>query len=917
MPITVYKNSILDMSKWDGVDPTGVNDSNDPADTLGGALNAAMDYASKNQLIGWLPSGSSYLVSGVINGMAPWGAQKHTANNCWRLMGEIGNGARPIIKSVSGFAPDAGAIKAIIRCGMWASGSTTVENPDNSYGGVLRNIEVRLDPTNNAKGICIHLFSAQHWSFDNVKMVATGGYAGLAGGTGPGAFSCGIEVVGGQYGILNGPGVDQTATSGAAYFYRDIKLSGQTVHAFWHKGYRGCTMVGAQIDNAPAVAIRQADYPTPSRGALVLKDVMCEWTGAAGTFVRNNETDKVLVMSGCYLKNCATVIDVTGTDVVNTSSGVVIDEIIKADGTYTPGTTYTTGHDAAAGITSITAKKLSNGVVTNGPVVGITKSAVSSIPAALVTRWKRWKDKDLLSSDVIDAVVEYSVVPDSPTQDSTPTIQAALDAAATLATSTGRPWGVGLRKGTYYLNSRLTIKGDVYLFGCAGRQSVLYANSAWASGLTEKDWIVWTDDDIYGEAKLYDLVITFASPWNKTSASHLLGAVHWRQGRNSGSHTNKAGQWSAAGERSPRQMYRFSGPNASDGFLGNAGGDHLCIVDHAQAMPADDGLNSSGYRKVVINGTTEPLHIGQLNCEHGGVATDRNAPFVSIIGAANVEIDQCKFEQVGPPIEILPGGVSGNVAPDVRIDYFGAWTPGGISAPDTNTLLVTAPAQVEVNYIWSPLRSAVTAPTTYGKLVLETGFGTVATVTRENLIAEYLRRTSGRFDREAMFNTTSRPPAEDANFDPTAVASTVWFLWLEGMDPNATDLAIAELEASQLVGGGDILSDATITAGGGSSGVTALTDADAATNFTATDGVVIKIVFSDAKTLKEIRVKAPVSVAPPTACEVWCYDDGLGRPRKLRSTVWASFTPSEVKAVRFNTRGRLAGMTQRAFSELF
>lgn len=926
MPLRILKNTYVDLSVYDGVYPLANNDS------LAG-LQAAMNYCRANNLVGYMPAGTSYLLSGTLMGMAAHttaGKTNQTMVNSFRLVGAASGGARPIITMADGFAPSAGTKKAMFRIGQYdppnPSASPPVlantnDNAESAYGAVLKNLDLRAG-SNNAGLIVLNSFLAQHCFFENIKITGTGAYACIASGVGPGSAIVGMELIGGAYGILNDIGVDGVQ-AGAGWYYRHIKLNGQTVYAIWHRGNRGGGFSGVQILNAPPVAIMQGDFSNAARGNIVLKDVSCAWPGAAGTFIQNNSTvDKTTVLSNCYLSNCSTVLNatgdaVTGGDVTNNATA---NPLIVANGVYTPGGSYTNGH-SGSGPTGITCKRQVNGVVTNGPVKGITVTTAGSVPATLFSRWAKWADLDGVSSpNVIDAVAQYGAVPGNASVDSRAAIQAAID-AADAATRAGTPTGVFLQKGVYYCSAAPVVKGDIHFFGAPGRLTQIYANASWANGLAAKDWIVWTDDDIYGASKIYDIVANHSSSSatdNGGIGSNLLGGFHFRQGRNSGSHSLKYGTTPQIGETQPRQVFRFSGPNSTDAYSGNAGGDHITIVDHAQCLAAEKLTISAGYRKLMINGTEEPLRIGQLDLEHGGISDVANAEFFEIVDSVNWEVDFCKFETVG-----AVGRIKGDS--EGRMDFIAAWVPGAT----TNAIVdLTSPAIIlestgpvearkmpkfEASFIFAPVR----ATGSYGAIVSEIGYtyGSNEAVNRQHVISEFVRRPegSGLFDREAMFVATTRPAEPPAPSDPNAIASTTWYLWFEGLDPSTTDLAIADMEASITVGGDDILSTATITSGSTGANAGNLTDDNGdATNFTATEGVVVTIAFGTAKAIKEFRLKGPASVAPPLACDVWCFDAALGYARKMASTVWSSFAAAETKSIVINRRGRRATITDRA-----
>lgn len=892
MPIRTIYGSYLDVSAWDGVDPLGVNDS-------AAGLAAALAYGASQGFCCWLPDGAVILTSQPLQMMQPWvppnGRSNQTFIGCWNLVGRA-TGVWPKIKVPAGFAPSTGPQKAVIHGGMYGTTTGTTEKPDWSYGGTVRRIQVEINGSNNANAIGIHVSGAQWWQVRQVRVEALGAALyGFCDGAGPGGHNYDVEIVGPFARSL--VGYNQLGThAGQALIYRKFRIDGGTEHSVSLSIYRGVKMVGFEIVNAPPSAIRAGLFDQAPNGHVVMSDSKISWATPGGTLVKNDNSDKVVVLRNVYVDGCAKIVEATGSanDIAG-SPGV----IQRLDGVYLPPTSYTTSTGATGVVTTVA--QMINGAVTAAPVKAITATTVGSIPANLIARhaMSDLADLDPTVPGVIDAVAEYGAAPENAAFESHVRIQAAIDAAH--AQPIG-PKAVFLRKGTYYGSVGIERKGDVVVFGPPTRYARLFANASWLSGMTERHWMLRDDADVYGAGGYYDLVVDFPNSWGAAASGNWLGCLEHRQGPSSFTHSLRWLTSAAVGETRARHVFRFAGPNAQLGRAGNAGGDHIDITDIAQLYPELNSVKASGYRKCYIDGVDQPLRLGALNLEHGGASFGNpNHPFLEIVDSEKIEIESSKWETHGNPIIITNS--------KVLLDYVGIWSSGDTQDSSTPAMVVNSPSEVEVGWLFRP----PTAVGAYGTLISEIGYASTGVISR-NQIAGYYRRGSA-FDREAMFVTLTRPAPPGSGADVAAAASTVWYLYLEGLDPAITDLAVAEVEAAEAVNGTNIMSTATVTVGAGGSGAGNLKDGSAASDMTATAAVAVKLEWAAAKALRELRVKAPASAAPPVGLEIW-REGADGRILRMIHVRWATFAAGETKVIRLNRRGAKYDMSARARAKI-
>ena len=177
--------------------------------------------------------------------------------------------------------------------------------------------------------------------------------------------------------------------------------------------------------------------------------------------------------------------------------------------------------------------------------------------------------------------------------------------------------------GTYNVSTTLTLKNNSVLIGDAGKRTKLTPTYT----PTAHSWMVVTPD-ITGYVAIQDIMFN-------TPSKDYYGAIKWQT--SSGFIRNVRNYLSAGGADNARHNYVFSG---------NAGGKFYSITDHAQLY--NGKVPSTEFRKVKVDGTTNPLTFYGLNLERGGTSGDTwQNPYFEASNASNIRSYGSKTETDG------------------------------------------------------------------------------------------------------------------------------------------------------------------------------------------------------------------------------------------------------------------------------
>ena len=247
-----HSSRLLDLGYLDptqppfNADPTGHIDST-------ARLQAAIEYARRNYLAVWLPSGE-YLVTDTIvakqterldaidGKYAYWQQARYVPT---RMVGSK-KGLKPVLVLAPGSFTDAMKPKPVVWIWMQNSkpGSMpapyhTPAQPNANCNQIFEGIDIRISP-GNAGAIGIRARGAQMTVVQDVTVFAGDGLVGLSGGSGSGGSHYGVRVEGGRY------GVDLT-TAQPGPVLTGITLVNQSCSALVYSGLQTLTVVGLHV----------------------------------------------------------------------------------------------------------------------------------------------------------------------------------------------------------------------------------------------------------------------------------------------------------------------------------------------------------------------------------------------------------------------------------------------------------------------------------------------------------------------------------------------------------------------------------------------------------------------------------------------------------------------------------------------
>jgi hypothetical protein len=653
------------VTDYAGVDPTGVDDS------TAGIQQAITDGWTTNQAV-FFPPGT-YLISDTLRAYEwqNWNTAKGKAYNPddrnYVLVGSTAGSNRPIIKLKSGslaiFDDPAKPRPMIAVRHFKAANSLAVPNalpPDplsepanfndasgNSFIHILKGID--FDTNNHAGAIGVTFHVAQSAALLDVKVIATGSFAGFYSVSGRNSLAANLEVVGGQYGITQGGLLGLNLGGASGPVVTGVKLTGQTAAALFISSDSPAVVVGAQITKhtaGPAVLIPSSTNSVA--GTISLIDGRIEMLGsAAGTLAIDNSIGRNLYVRNVYVSGTSQL--VRGGNVTTTGSGnwALINEYAYNDQYNKDGNADPTVFPTyIAGDNKFESRSLINGTLKGDaiPVSSIINNAPVP-PVDLVSRHV-WTKLPSFEDGTVVNIVDYGATPytlngggdpDGNTgPDDTAAIQAAIDAAS--AAGHGR---VVIPQGVFHISNTLTLHANTKLFGTGIRKSYIAFHSSWLP--TVEVPMIRTDDDTEATTFFGFLsLLTRTDPFANDFMTHL----DWRAGRNSMSIGLRLDtEWVSWNNNQAKKFIRFSG---------GGGGRHYAL----QSDNARKDAGNVATRLTYIKGTTQPLSFYGANVEitkFGPCAASN----VEIVDASNIRLYGMKREGCSPSIIVTN---SNNVA---------------------------------------------------------------------------------------------------------------------------------------------------------------------------------------------------------------------------------------------------------------
>ncbi len=577
----------LDVTNYAGVDPSGNKDS-----TVG--LQKAIDDAAKGSLIAFFPSGT-YKISKTLDGANGRGNRKCGAHiNSVVLIGSK-RGLRPTIRLADnspGFNnPDRPV--PVVHIYRWKPKG---ERPPCSFSNGLRGIDINVGK-GNPGAIGLKFGGAQESFLEDVRIYATGGFAGISSIPGRGMASANLEVEGGQYGLYLHSSFNGHLGSSVA----GIVMRNQTKRAIYAGVWGGLVVTGFRIeaDQGPVVeTMGNASNP----GNLVLLDGSIEL--AKPGLAINNPGGASVHVRNLFTKGVKGLAKSKGRDVKS----------IPANGwTHVKTFSYTPPHKRAAqnGL-KVKSWSLVNSNRTQGQL--IEYGPMSQPPANLVSQHVFLDIPTFEDADAVNAR-DHGVTGDGKTND-TKALQAVID----------KHDKVFLPKGKYMISAPIRLRAKTQLFGTPARRTTLDRAKSWKP--TKQVWMIETVNDADATTYLGDILLESRHRRSKKSEKNFISAVHWRAGRHSVLNNVWLPNLNYWGDL-PRQLFRVSG---------NGGGRWYRWGDHGRMWET----GHPEARQLLIEGTKEPFTIYGANPEHARVS-----PYIEVRNARNVRLLGNKTENIG------------------------------------------------------------------------------------------------------------------------------------------------------------------------------------------------------------------------------------------------------------------------------
>ena len=612
----------LDVTHY-GADPTGVKDStsafqnalNDAGSNAHGSIGASM--------VVFVPSGT-YKISKTLTGYQIFnGSNTNLVNSKYGAGNGIlapslvgpGSGPRPTIVLADGTFEDATHPAPMLHmvntpnagpggCGGQWAGSTDVGCFDILFNAVVRDIDFKVGKNPGAIGV--EFYSAQMSYMQNVKVDATGGYAGIEGAPATEAW-VNIEVDGGQYGVI----VDRTAGTSAI---AGLVLANQTTAGVRFGAIGDLSITGFDIREPSATVpgvltserVNQGSHLTMIDGFLT--------TGGAPAI--DNAGNLSVYVANAWLDSPHTLFLNGSTAVAAKGAMQDIREYAHADPT-TNGTSV--GYPLAA-TNVVNDKKQSTDV---GPIFG-----TASVPTDLVARNVPSGMPWAFDAKVV-WVTDHGADPTGAT-DSTSAFRAAISTAHALGSDE-----VFVPRGHYTFSSTVVLYPNTKLFGLPGGYSQLGAPN-WNPG-TGIGYVLQVGDSasnasgtLAGKAIVSDLDFGLSTLGNAnvsaTAQSHLA-AIKWE----TGSHSIGNQLWVGFQYNSG---LRIAAPSRDIVRIDGGGGRF-----YGMQIVGDWGPNGSSGHSLLVTNTKQRTSIYGSNIEHAA-----GESFYGIVNASNVRVLGAKAE---------------------------------------------------------------------------------------------------------------------------------------------------------------------------------------------------------------------------------------------------------------------------------
>ncbi len=644
-----------------GVDPTGALGS----DSMPG-INQALREAHYNSDHGpncvskpvWFTPGAIYRVSDTIK-VGTW----HHIDGVHMIGGA--NGARPkiVLDDDANNFGSAGSPRPVvcIRClpntSSWPS--DPMEHTGNNQGqsNILFNssfIGIDIDCGDNPGAFGVYAPAAQlnHWADITIDASkALGGWSGLSGRQ---SAISNLKIIGGVWQIKN-DNRQYEGCGGSTVAGLTLVGDGRTTQPITNADFVPLTIVGFDITqtNSGEVAL-SGDQSGTGYGAIAMIDGIVR---SGGDTPFDNSSGKSMYLRNIYVTGTNNLVQ-SGSRPVVTGSGTWkrINEYAYSDQTTLNGgqSQYPTSSMIDGDVkTAIQLPEPLDPADISSSVSAPTHDPVArhtiTIPRVDTGPFENIEVHGAISNNSVERPESgniFSNGDDSEVASSSSAIEAAIAAAE--AAGHNR---VFVPKGNFYIDERIEMRPDTVFFGMGTYVSFIATRANWQpTGIT---FMLRSANDANGTAHLSG--ITLMNKRNHGSGDGGLGGakgfdwfsrIHWRTGRHSSliGPLGKEEWFDGMGDDVDPDKLSLGISNTKRQFYvtNNGGGKFYSIM----------GLYNGAYghvdsRVMLIEGTSEPLHIYGLNGEAGKRTEAPGHHMTEIIGASNIRIYGSKREGGG------------------------------------------------------------------------------------------------------------------------------------------------------------------------------------------------------------------------------------------------------------------------------
>ncbi len=624
LPVNLYHG-------WNGnpLDPTGVQDS-----TL--ALQKAMDDAIKYGMVAYLPTGT-YLVSDTLHGK-----QDYRDSGCAVPVANYGPGRQRYIRQAPSLVGSALAARPLIRLASNLPRFSRPDtprsvvhfynsNPDNNQPGgdaqwsgdadcamslVFRGIDIDVG-AGNPGAIGLQMASAEYSILEDVRIDATGGYAGIR-GVPMASANVNIEIIGGRFGIIPRTccGVSMVG----------LKLRGQTEAALLADNWGPLTVTGFEIEKETGSAIL-LEARAKQASSLALIDGVIRVNAGSVPAITNPDGQN-LYLKNVYIESPGPLIKSASQSALSNPGGGWnnVKEYVYTNHKVHSGNGYT-----------VTSYNLIDGVRGQDEIISVDRNP-GSPPADLLSR-HTWSRLPSFEDEGVVNVLDTGAKGDDSTDD-TAAIQRAIDNAQTGA--------VFLPRGDYQVSGTLKLKANTRFFGVEGHRSRLMTANWDPQG--EFVPVISSPDDAQATTYLANIFIRLQAGYENSSISGL----RWRTGRYS-----MLRDFAVSHAWSPKDSMQ-SKPRKVVHVSENGGGRWYSL----SLLQDASNVRNQDYRLVLLDKTSQPITFYGPVLHH---TSDRNQMEMEIDRSANVRLLGMRWEAkrrllIDRSNNVMVAGMTGNNA---------------------------------------------------------------------------------------------------------------------------------------------------------------------------------------------------------------------------------------------------------------